>query len=251
MVTLFADMRLVRYAASTDLGLHRHDEPSFSLVVGGLYQEQIQDRSAELGPGSLVFVPAHELHSQRFGATGALKVVLRPTQAALERIGHWIALEDAPIVSGTPLAGIARRIAGELATGDEFSPEVLTGLSHELVGLLGRVSQAEPMAAPRLVRDVAGYLANDQEAAVSLQALAAQFDCDPVALQRAFQREHGMTIGQYQRHLRASRAANLLANSTMPIAEIAVACGYSDQAHLTRAIRKIYGTTPASLRRQR
>jgi AraC family transcriptional regulator len=36
----------------------------------------------------------------------------------------------------------------------------------------------------------------------------------------------------------------------MPIAQVAAACGFSHQEHLTRVIRSHLGTTPAALRRE-
>ncbi len=41
----------------------------------------------------------------------------------------------------------------------------------------------------------------------------------------------------------------LLAGSLRPIAEIAVACGFAHQAHLTTAFRRATGATPAAWRR--
>ncbi len=48
---------------------------------------------------------------------------------------------------------------------------------------------------------------------------------------------------------RARRAVGML-RSEMSLAEIADACGFSDQAHMTRDLTRWFGVTPAGLRRR-
>ncbi|MEC9402698.1 MAG: helix-turn-helix domain-containing protein, partial [Pseudomonadota bacterium] len=67
-------------------------------------------------------------------------------------------------------------------------------------------------------------------------------------LQRRF-REQGLPPPEYWRLLaRARRAAGLLATE-VPLVEIAAVCGFSDQAHMTRDLRRWFGRSPAQLRR--
>ena len=59
----------------------------------------------------------------------------------------------------------------------------------------------------------------------------------------------GCTIGEYLRRLRADRACRRLADDQAPLAAIAAECGYADQSHMTREIRRRYGRSPSALRR--
>jgi AraC-like DNA-binding protein len=49
---------------------------------------------------------------------------------------------------------------------------------------------------------------------------------------------------------RIDRAKALLRGSEAPLAEIADACGFSDQSHLTRVFRSLTGTSPGAWRRE-
>jgi transcriptional regulator GlxA family with amidase domain len=49
---------------------------------------------------------------------------------------------------------------------------------------------------------------------------------------------------------RVKHAKALLRETNMPIAEIAVACGFADQSHLTRVFSKAFRIGPAAWRRQ-
>jgi AraC-like DNA-binding protein len=44
-------------------------------------------------------------------------------------------------------------------------------------------------------------------------------------------------------------AARRLADTDQPLAEIALACGFCDQSHLTRTFRRRTGLTPGAWRR--
>jgi AraC-like DNA-binding protein len=70
------------------------------------------------------------------------------------------------------------------------------------------------------------------------------------SVQRHFRRVTGMTLGGYQQIQRARRAADLLMNGSS-IIDVAYEAGYSDQAHLTRAVKHLIGMTPARLSRER
>lgn len=70
------------------------------------------------------------------------------------------------------------------------------------------------------------------------------------SLQRRFQRR-GLPPPQVWRGLARARRAAMLLNGPLPLAEIALICGYSDQAHLTRECRRWFGAPPARLRKDR
>lgn len=66
-----------------------------------------------------------------------------------------------------------------------------------------------------------------------------------------FRRHLGCTPHAYRNRLRLDAAQALLAETDLPIIEIAWRCGHGDQASLTRQMRRQRGITPAAYRRQR
>jgi len=65
-----------------------------------------------------------------------------------------------------------------------------------------------------------------------------------------FRQHLGMSPHAWLNDLRLKTAERLLAGSNLPIAEIALRCGQSDQASLTRLMQRHHGTTPAAFRRR-
>jgi AraC family transcriptional regulator len=66
---------------------------------------------------------------------------------------------------------------------------------------------------------------------------------------RRFKAATGVAPHRFLVRLRVNAAGRLLRTGSLPIAEIAVRCGFSHQEHLTRVLRAHLGTTPAALRR--
>jgi AraC family transcriptional regulator len=50
---------------------------------------------------------------------------------------------------------------------------------------------------------------------------------------------------------RVDAACDLLRDTVVPIAEVALRCGFSHQEHLTRVLKAHVRTTPAAIRRAR
>jgi hypothetical protein len=69
------------------------------------------------------------------------------------------------------------------------------------------------------------------------------------SVQRHFLLATGMTHRTYRQIQRARHAAVLL-RSGAPIADTVHQAGYFDQAHLTRSLRRLIGTTPARIQRR-
>lgn len=63
-------------------------------------------------------------------------------------------------------------------------------------------------------------------------------------MERLFRREMGRTPARYYLDLRLERAHLLLATSSLPIIEIAMACGFATASHFSRTYRDRYGCTP-------
>jgi transcriptional regulator GlxA family with amidase domain len=68
---------------------------------------------------------------------------------------------------------------------------------------------------------------------------------------RAFKATTGMAPHQWLTAERIRLARRLLASSGPSVEQVAAACGFADQSHLTRTFARAVGVTPARWRRQR
>jgi AraC family transcriptional regulator len=83
---------------------------------------------------------------------------------------------------------------------------------------------------------------------LSLDEIAAAINRHPVSLARQFRRRHGCTIGDYIRRLRIEDARRRLTMTDEPLAMIALACGFSGQAHFSTFFKRATGLTPKQYR---
>jgi AraC family transcriptional regulator len=67
----------------------------------------------------------------------------------------------------------------------------------------------------------------------------------------AFKRRYGLTVHVYLTCRRIEAAQQLMLSTTDSLSEIALSCGMSDQAHFTRAFRRVVGETPNRWRQSR
>ncbi len=88
------------------------------------------------------------------------------------------------------------------------------------------------------------------DAALTLRELAAEVGYSRSHFLRAFREATGVTPHRYLLNRRIERARRLLREAEMSIAQVASLCGFSSQAHLTLAFRKVCGLTPGEYRRE-
>jgi len=102
-----------------------------------------------------------------------------------------------------------------------------------------------PPGAMRRVREhVEGHLSESMD----LVELAGVAGLSVYHFARAFKQSTGMTPHHYLVHRRIERAQEMLARSELPLSEIALAAGFSDQSHLARHFRQMLGMTPGQFR---
>jgi AraC-like DNA-binding protein len=94
----------------------------------------------------------------------------------------------------------------------------------------------------RLVRE--GLLALDPEVEAMAQGFSTSLS--PRSLQRRFLRATGLTQGAFRQIERATSAVEQLDRGA-PILDVVERNGYSDQAHLTRSLKRFAGQTPAQI----
>lgn len=98
----------------------------------------------------------------------------------------------------------------------------------------------------RLARFIEAHL----DEPVPLHRLAAEVRLSRGHFARAFKRSFGRTPHAYLTERRIARAKSMMLRTTTPLSAIALACGLSDQPHLSRLFRRQTGETPLAWRRR-
>lgn len=247
----FSEVRLKRYAPTTRMAEHVHDDATLCLLVAGGYEERTRGRADWHGPGQMMFCPAGEAHGQAFSTEGALKLLVTPCASTLDYLQDRLCLSEAPFVGSRRLLAISRQLARELVQPDQVASRLaVEGLMIEALGEFGRRRRAVRPDIP-WVRQAREFVQSNACTGFTLDMLAASMGRHPIHVARSFRKAFGTSVGAFARDVRIARAASLLRTTRRPISDIAVDCGFFDQAHLTRTFKESHGITPAKFRSER
>ncbi|MCT8997016.1 GlxA family transcriptional regulator [Chelativorans intermedius] len=70
-------------------------------------------------------------------------------------------------------------------------------------------------------------------------------------IERLFRQEMGRSPARYYLEIRLDRARHLLLQSSMPVVEVAVACGFVSASHFSKCYRELYARSPQQERANR
>jgi len=122
----------------------------------------------------------------------------------------------------------------------------------EWMGLGRARRKAEESVKPRQdrIEALGQYLEDELSGEHSLHSLARRFGLNEFQLKNEFKRHYGVPVFAYLRELRLQQAAKLLGTSDQSILEIALAVGFSNPSHFTRAFRERFHVNPSEFRRK-
>lgn len=150
------------------------------------------------------------------------------------------------------VAAITREAEQQALGSALYVEAVATQLVVHLLRNYASVTFREPSGKGRLspaqVRRLTGYIDSRLPEQLNLETLAAVAGVGVWTFTRHFRESFGRTAHAYIIERRIDRARRLLAQSCLPIKEVASVCGFADQAHMTRVFQMHLHITPAALR---
>jgi AraC-like DNA-binding protein len=219
---------------------HSHAFAQVVLPVSGRMDIEVQGRADCLDPSLAAWVAPSAMHSQ-----------------VAERSGRFLVLDcPADWLSEAALAALARQVYLPIS---ESARRLI-----EFANLAGNASLVAHSA--HLVPLLLGVLVDRTGHRPSgIEVLLARLEANPGAAwsNEAMARTAGLSVGQLHKRvverfdlapqallsqIRMRHARKWLAESDLPIVDIALRSGYADQAAFTRAMSRLCGITPAACR---
>ena len=225
----------------SDMQSHSHDHAQLVIPLVGPLEIEVQGRGCRLAPGFACIIAPGLRHDY----------AADPAHVFLVQESHWLpaALGDRPFVELDEaqrhyLAFLHRMVAeGRHVAGMD---QVWLGLLTEGRGMGPAVA---PRIAPRIAKvqrhmeaHLADPLTNEELAAIACLGLS-QF-------KHAFRQQVGTSVSHYLRMRRMALARTLLAQTALPIGEVASRCGYQNQGAFAERFLAETGLTPALWRQQ-
>jgi len=220
------------------------------MVLAGNYNEKIGSHNFERKPTALVYYPPDVIHSEEHFKNGR-HFLVEIDFDGLNRVRDYGAKLDEPFfLNSNSSFELALRMYKEFSDRDELSALALESLSTELLIAASRLNSGRSeQRPPRWLKRVKEYLDEYYCKPPGLSELATAVDVHPTHLARVFRKFEHCTAGDYVRRVRISKARERMLATNLPLVDIALETGFSDQAHFSRSFKRETGMTPSEFRK--
>ncbi len=177
---------------------------------------------------------------QRFAET-ELGLLLDPQQ-----------FKDLPLFSDADLCAAGVMLRDALEADDMTSAVMFEALSRVfLVKLLQRYGKRRPEDVALSSRftsahynRVLAFIRANLDRTITLDDLASEAGMSPSHFSRLFKDTVGTPPMQYVMAYRIEQSLEMMTDQARALGDIALACGFADQAHFSRSFKQLMGTTP-------
>lgn len=194
-------------------------------------------------------------------ATARLRIPVALVASAADQLGPRAAaveLRNVFSARDVVIEHIAQILVAELGRAPHpaqtlIADQLSNALAAHLVRSYNRFEPILPADVPPLGRKeiarVTDYIEAHLDRPIGLDELAALVSVSRFHFTRLFKRSTGMTASHYIERSRIRRAQTLILDTALPLADIALMAGFSDQSHFTRRFHRHVGCTPAAFAR--
>lgn len=246
-----SDLTAVSHHLTVQLGTPKTVE----LKANGRFNRQ------QLLPGNVCITPAHHLHAIRWqDDMEVLSMTLDPAfvRQALQESVHPEEVElvmhrgQSDLLIREILLALKVEIEAGCPSGRLYGEAMGTALAVHLLKTYTtrKVTpfQFQGGLSRHKLTEVLEYIQAHLEQDIRLLDLASLTGMSQYHFCRLFKRSMGVTPHQYVLQQRIERAKQLLKQTDVAIADIALMCGLKNQSQLTTLFRRSVGTTPRSFR---
>lgn len=227
---------------------HSHELAFFTLLIDGSYSESYGRKNFSYKPFTILWHPSGISHQDEIGSRGGRFFSVEITKSGLDSLKEFSKVPEDFHERGSSLVWLSCRLYHEFRNWEESSGLIAEGITLEMLGQASRNDAAPRKGPPKWLNRVIERLDDDFADSPSSAELAKIAGVHPVHLAAVFRKFKGVTVGEYLNSRRIEFACARLTDRNLPLVEIAIESGFSDQSHFTRVFRKVTGITPGAFR---
>ncbi|UVI28995.1 helix-turn-helix domain-containing protein [Paenibacillus spongiae] len=254
------------------MGFHAHGSIEIMYVIAGTCRVETQRQSIPMGKGEFILLDSGVIHRLvvekdspcrmlnvefTFTACDGIHPSLAQTaanspalRALLGRQTDYIVMSDPSDVYHTLKSLVMELDAGVGVDNGSMVHLLISQLLIRIARLAEdkRIDHASRQT-DRYVRKAVEYIHQHYDCDIQAKDISAAVNLHPVYLQRIFRTGMNVTMADYLANVRIGKAKMLLAQTDIPIAEIADYVGLNSRQYFSLLFKKMTGDTPAAYRR--
>jgi len=237
------------YPGGMVLPKHAHARAYITFVIEGAFRERYATRSILCRTGMIRYLPAGEVHENEV-QTQSRCLHISSDPSSFEQLRQQPSVPRKPAeMSGLTTTWLANRLYAEFSRQDSASEMAIEGLVLEILAEIARSEATDTsLLAPHWLKQATEIVESRFLERLSLTGIASEVGVHYVHLSRQFHKYNRCTVGELIRRRRVQHASHLLAHSRTSLADIALACGFSDQSHLSFLFKRYMGLSPSKFR---
>lgn len=207
------------------------------------------------GAHNLIFLPAGTMHGFEIGQHVHGTALFLPQNSELKLPEHQVHLRVRDAIPQGEMAGLLDALQKEV---DGKRPARNRAIRH-YVGLISvwlerqiaqdTEAEAKPKAAVRIARAFTAQLEENFRSGKSVAEYAAELGVTPTHLTRVCKQTCGRTASQLLHERQIFEARRMLAETRLPVQDIADALGFTSPAYFARSFHARTGKSPSAFRR--
>lgn len=154
-------------------------------------------------------------------------------------------------LSSVLLSALDDERAGNHLFVDQLGLSLLAHFAQAYGDLRSREGIQEGGLAPWQERRAKEIMRVRHASSLTIADVAAECRLTPSHFARSFRRSTGVAPHEYLSRLRIEEAKRQMTTTKLPLADIALICGFGDQSYFTRVFSRSVGTSPGAWRRAR
>ncbi len=226
---------------------HSHDSYTIAVTTNGVQSFNYRGQLHHSLPGQVVLLHPGETHDGLAGTDKPFSykaIEINPVDIQDVLQGATLPFIQQPVSNNTKLKTIASHLLDDI--GSELDnleyEDLLWEMTKTLQALSGTIDPT-PKVNYQAIKRVREYIDDSIEDEISLDILAMIAGYSKWHLSRDFRALYGTSPYRYVITKRIRKAKQLIL-ADHSLADVALACRFTDQSHLTRQFKKTIGTTP-------
>jgi AraC-like DNA-binding protein len=250
---------------------HWHSDLELLYVYEGSLRMGVNSETRILHQGDMAICSSGDIHFYDSRDTGSTIMLVIFNPALVGSPGGWpkdVRLASPFIINAARdgeaapgghrrMAAIMQELVQEAELKQSYHEQLITGMLHELCGLVLRhvhCEGADPkkdtrrISSMKIMQRVLEYLEDNYMHAVTLEDTARQAHMSQFHFSRYFKSISGMSYTAFLNNIRINQAEVMLLNTNKTIIDIALECGFTNVRTFNRVFQQFKKRTPSNLR---